>query len=214
MINPNLYFNAYIQILDKDGNIVAAGKCSTVKPDFIKENILYISFDDKWYYSNKNCSFNIVEYTDTIIPNEPPSFLTWKYWKERQIFNSTVDVYRDFNYDEIDPPIKPYIDKLNNISPYLKTIESCCGHNIKEWYIVFLFLDLKTLNVFLKTLRTLDGDLELSSKQDIFQNESDNVMLVLHPCGDFCKVNGFDSNFELLNKFTNRLMRMFELEEK
>ena len=213
MINPNLYFNAYVQILDKNSNIIASGKCSTVKPDFIKENILYISFDDKWFYSNKNCTFNIVEYADTIIPDEPPSFLIWKYWRERYTLKSTVDVYRDFSYDEIDPPIKPYIDKLNNISPYLKTVESCCGHNVAEWYIVFLFLDLNILNMFLKALEFLEGNLILGSKYSVFQNNKDGVMLELRPSVNYCSKYGNDSELKLLDKFTKRLIRMLELEE-
>ena len=112
---------------------------------FSDKGIYYISFDSKWFYGNTKCKFKQVEFTETIIPDNPPSFLVWDYWRNNKR-GTKVDVYRDFSYDEIDPPIKPYIDKLNDISPDFHTHESCCGHGVSNWQVGLIILKLPVLS--------------------------------------------------------------------
>lgn len=210
MLDPNFYINKYVQILDKEQNIIVSGKVSTIKPDFAEQDILYISVDDKWYYSNQKCIFKIVEYADLIVPNEPPSFLKWEYWKKRLELGITVDVYRDFCYEEIDPPIKPYIDILNNVSPFIKTCESCCGHG-QNWHIRIAFFNMAALNRFLCVLKEFEDKLILVSESKTFQSKN-QVIFKFVPGVNweiFEKID--DSDLSILKQFVKKLEQYFKL---
>lgn len=197
------YTNKFWQILDSEDNIIASGKCISLKPNFIDEDIFYISFDDKWFYGNTKCKFKQVEFAETIVPNNPPSFLVWDYWRNNKR-GIEVDVYRDFSYDEIDPPIKPYIDKLNNISPDFRTHESCCGHGISNWQVGLTIFKLHTLSKILSIVNTFNGDLIVISNHTYIQFEK-YVLLRLCPNP---KIQDFD--MKLLDKFIKRLSKVFE----
>lgn len=205
MLDPNFYINKYVQILDKEQNIIVSGKVSTIKPDFAEQNILYISVDDKWYYSNQKCIFKIVEHTDLFVPDNPPSFLTWEYWRKRDTLGTTIDVYRDFCYDEIDPPIKPYIDILNSVSPSIKTCESCCGHGQYNWHIRIIFFDLAALNGFLCVLKEFGDKLILVSESETFQSKN-QVTFKFVPGINWKTSKTFDDkDLSILKQFTKRL---------
>jgi len=209
MKDPNFYINKYIKILDKNNNIVASGKCTSFKPDFVNEDIIYISFDDKWYFSNKNCIFNIVDYIDSYVPNEPPAILTWEYWRKREELKTNVDVYRDFCYAEIDPPIKPYVDRLNKLSPAIRTIESCCGHGKESWHITILFCDINSLSMFLKALyafnKTSNVQIELYSSFGVCITDT-TVQFVLEPAYEYREA---DFDLEMLAKLVKTLEKYF-----
>ena len=205
MTNPEAYIGKYIQVFDKNNALIAAGLCTSLKPNY--KNILYVSFDDKWFYGNKNLIFKEVEYTDSIIPNEPPECLVWDYWRNHPNRQTEVDVYRDFSYDEIDEPIRAYVDQLNQITEEIQTCDSCCGHGISNWFISFRFKSISSLSKFLKVLATFQDQLVLVSNSTHLQFDS-QVMLQLKPS------ESLDQNFVLLEKFIKRLTREFEFNRK
>ena len=209
MANHKLYelTNKYLKISDKDGNIIACGKCISFKPNFLNENIYYVSFDDKWFYGNTKCKIEQVDYIETMIPDMPPSFLVWDYWRNQVNRGINVDVYRDFSYDEIDPPIKPYIDQLNAISNNFRTHESCCGHGTEAWFVGVTFYDLRTLSIFLDVCNSFDGKLIIISNNNYMQTPG-TVALRLTP--NF-RYEIIDSELTLLDKFVKRLQTKFSL---
>lgn len=210
MIKDNYYsyVNKYVKILDIKGNLIASGLVISEKPNL---DIPYISFDDKWFYgknSNKVC-FIECDYIDNYIPDIPPSFLIWDYWRKQEELLTSVDVYRDFSYDEIDPPIKPYIDRLNKITPNIQTVTSCCGHGRHSWWIGIQFRSMPVLYTCLTVLNSFDGKLQLLSRNSIFQYENTATFL-LNPC-DIEDNTIVDANFELLDKFIKRLDKEINL---
>lgn len=202
MINIKTCNDKYYKIFDKEGQLVASGKCIGSKPNFIKEGVIYISFDNKWFYGNKNCKIEEVEYVDNFIPEKPVSSLIWDYWRNNER-GTEVDVYREFNYDEIDPPIKPYIDRLNKISPFFSTVDSCCGHNIENWHVGFIFHNISILSDFLEIVNEFNNDLVLISNCHYLQF---GRSILLKLCVNEKRVIK-DFDLLLLDKFVNRLER-------
>jgi len=205
MKNPEAYIGKYIQVFDKNNTLIVSGLCTSLKPNY--GDIIYISFDDKWFYGNKTLVFKEVDYADSVILPEPPNYLTWDYWRNHPKRQTEVDVYRDFSYDEIDEPIRNYVDKLNQITDEIQTCDSCCGHGISNWFISFRFKSISSLSRFLKVLATFQDKLVLISNSTHLQFNS-QVMLQLKP------YESLDQEFVLLEKFVKRLTREFEFNSK
>lgn len=197
------YVNKYIKIIDKSDNLICSGLVVSEKPNM---NISYISFDNKWFYGQtQSLIFVEMDYVDTYIPEFPPLFLKWAYWRDQFKLLSSVDVYRDFDYDEIDPPIKSYVDKLNEITPNLKTVASCCGHGINDWWINIQFFSINTLYDFLTVLNAFQGKLALFSDENILQYKN-TATFTFRPDDKYSVENKLiDPNFELLNNFIKKL---------
>lgn len=210
MINNkyNSYVNKYIKITDTLGNIVASGLVLSEKPNM---DVSYISFDNKWFFGQtQKLIFTEVSFIDTYIPENPPSFLRWAYWRDQFELLTSVDIYRDFSYDEIDPPIKKFIDKLNEITPDIETVASCCGHNINDWWINIQFKSIEALYICLNIINTFEGKLALFSDINILQYKN-TATFTLRPDDKYGEENTLlDPNFALLEAFVKRLEIKFK----
>lgn len=195
------YINKYVKVFDKNHTVIASGLVVSEKPNF---DIHYVSFDDRWFYGEtENLRLIVVPYADTVVPEIPPLPLVWEYWKNNEKQKElTIDVYRDYSYDEIDVEIKPYIDRLNKIYENLATVTSCSGHGVTDWHIQFKFSDFISINIFLMVLSQFEDELSIRTNCNISYNPT-CVHLHLRPEID-------DSSFEVLGKFVKKLEIAFK----
>lgn len=199
----NEYLNEYIKIIDnKTKKVIASGKVIDIKSNTPNGGI---SFDGKWFFKEtKNLSYEKVSFVDTFIQDIFPDYLTVNHWRNF-VENNNVDIYRDFCYEEIDKEIKPYIDKLNKIKN-ITTVSSCCGHGSGFWYIEFVFVDFDTLKSTVNITETFNGKLILGTHLRTGGLDKNFINLTLKPDIE-------DINFDLLNKFVNRLSNVLKYKE-
>lgn len=126
----------YAKIQTHDGNIIVSGKIvdqKTTIDGIIDINL--ISFDYKWFFKTDNVEKYKILFSNEFIPlvnfnKKIYTNLTYDRWNNAiNTFLNNIDVYEEYVYDEIDIEVKQLCDVLNLI-PNLKTIGSCCGHNI------------------------------------------------------------------------------------
>ena len=144
-----------LAIIDnKTGDIICAGIASACKhTDPVHKDLLLLSLDGKHYFNMDNKSTYHFEWYD----GKPVDFInshnyTIKPWKESQNYDpSTIDVYIDHSYDEIDVEVRPLVDAMNTI-PAIYTTGSCCGHGQDHLYVSFTTASILSLNILVDAI--------------------------------------------------------------
>lgn len=148
----------YAKIQTFDGNVIVSGKIVDQKTSINGTiNINLITFDYKWFFkTNGTKNYSVITTNNFIsfksFDKNYYSFLKYDKWKNAyNTYLDDIDVYEEYTYDEIDIEIKQLCDTLNLI-PNIKTIGSCCGHNVQQAFVNIKFMSLDSILYILKIL--------------------------------------------------------------
>ena len=146
----------YMEVLDKEsGKLLAKGLVIGMKlcnPSHSK--MCCISFDRKWFFNVESERFivNSISKQTTIDLDE--SLLNNYLWKRWQDHTGTIaDIYRENDYSEIDPEVKPLCDELNKWKG-VETVGSCCGHGQDSLWIQMMVDNINSINTILNIMRS------------------------------------------------------------
>lgn len=148
----NFHKGDYARIIDNQTNkIIAEGKVCNSKYSYIdKDNKeVYkpcISFDDRIFFNINSNKFH-VEKLRTIV-NIPDNYSRCLW---REVSKEDIDIYREFDTDELDEEVIPLVTSLNKLDS-IETVGSCCGHNKTPLWVTLRITKLRSLNILLRII--------------------------------------------------------------
>ena len=149
-----------LAVIDNTSNkVLCAGFVRGMKhSDPVHRELMLISIDGTYYFHlNGNTKYHFEWYKgDHIIFTEPKDYKIIPWLESPKNDPSTVDVYKDHSYKELDPEVIPLVCAMNKI-PGIFTTGSCCGHNNGPMYISFSVSSISAINLLRSCLKKEDS---------------------------------------------------------
>lgn len=173
--NEEIKIGDFVQVVDNStGKVVIQGQIAGNKTDPSPEHKLVdeerlMSVDCRHFFKLDDCAYTVrkleANYVDENFISDNYNECPWGRYDYED--RNEVNMYRDFNIEELDDEMVYIVGLINRFSPYMHTEGSCSGHGDEQAWVSIIFEDASALNDFLDVLVPFKKKIDLTTDEHI-----------------------------------------------